>query len=118
MIKVNRDVLLEYERLRLNDLISTIKRNAIVGDRLTVLFHDMKIHSVDIVTSNRAINNDIAVFMETQIEPSDSSCEIIETLNLFITYFNNKKNKFLSLYYRCRNDAADLNKFDAMEYLS
>ena len=31
----------------------------------------------------------------------------------FNIYFNNNKNKFLSLVYGCWNDAAALNKFDA-----
>ena len=38
---------------------------------------------------------------------------MIETLNLFNINFNNNENKFLSLAYKCRNDVAVLNKFDA-----
>ena len=49
---------------------------------------------------------------ETQIKPSNSTCKIIETLNLFNISFNNNENKFLSLAYGCRNDVAVLNKFD------
>ena len=37
---------------------------------------------VDIVGDDRLMNNDIAGFMETQINQSDSTCKIIETLNL------------------------------------
>ena len=36
-INVNKDALLEYEHLKQNDLFSTIKRNAISGDTVTVL---------------------------------------------------------------------------------
>ena len=35
-INVNKDALLEYELLKQNDLFSTIKRNAISGDTVTV----------------------------------------------------------------------------------
>ena len=58
------------------------------------------------------MNNDIIGFTETQISSSDSSCKIIETLNLFDINFNNNENKFLSLVYGCRNDVAVLDKFD------
>ena len=65
-----------------------------------------------IVSDNRIINNDIIGFAETQIKSSDSTCKILETLNFFNVDFNNNENKFSSLAYRCRNDAALLNKFD------
>ena len=67
----------------------------------------------DIVSGNRIINNDIIGFTETQIKPSDCTCEIIETLNLFNINFSNNENKFLSLAYGCRNDVALWDKFDA-----
>ena len=35
-VKVNKDALLEYERLKQNDLFSSIKRNAISCDTVTV----------------------------------------------------------------------------------
>ena len=60
----------------------------------------------DKVSGNRIINNDITGFTETQIKPSDCTCEIIETLNLFNFNFDNNENKFLSLAYGCRNDGA------------
>ena len=114
-IKVNKDALLEYERLKQNDLFSAIKRNAILGDTVTVLVHNVRSlprHVDNIVSENRIINNIIG-FTETQIKPSDSTCKIIETLNLFDINFNNNKNKFLSLAYECRKDVAVSNKFDA-----
>ena len=58
-------------------------------------------HVDDIVTDNRVMNNDIIGFTETQINPSDSTCKIIETLNLFNISFNKNENKFLRLIYEC-----------------
>ena len=115
-MEVNEDVLLEYERLKQNDLFFTIKRNAISGDPVTVLVHNVRSlarHVDDIVSDKRIINNNIIGFTETQIKPSDSTCKIIETLNVFNFNFNNNENKFLSLVYGCRNNLAVLNKFDA-----
>ena len=73
-IKVNKDVLLEYKRLMLNDLFSAIKRNAISGDTVAVIAHNVRSlprHIDDIVRDN--INNDIIFFTERQIKPSDST---------------------------------------------
>ena len=71
-------------------------------------------HVNGVVSDNRVINNDIVGFTETQIKPADSTCKIIETLNLNSHFnFNNNENKFLSLACECRNDVAVLNKFDA-----
>ena len=69
-------------------------------------------HVDDIVSDNRIKNNDIVGFTEAQIKPSDSTCKIIETFNLFKINFSNNENKFLSLAYGCRNYVAVLNKFD------
>ena len=85
-IKVNKDALLEYERLQQNDLFSRIKRNAISGDTVTVLVHNVRSlprHVYDILSDNRIINNDIIGFTETQIKPSDSTSKVIQTLNVF-----------------------------------
>ena len=90
VIKIYKDVLLEYERLKLNNLFSTIKRNAISGDTITVNVHNVRLlprHINDIVRDN--INNDIILFTETQIKPSDSTNKIIVTLNIFGIDFNN-----------------------------
>ena len=106
-IKVTKDALLEYERLKQNDLFSTIKTVTALANNLRSLPR----HVDYIVSDNRIINNNIIGFTETQIKPSDSTCKIIETLNLFNINFNNNDNKFLSLAYR--NDVAVLNKFDA-----
>ena len=108
-VKVNKDSLLEHEHLKQNDLFSTIKRNAISDDTVTVLFHNvgsLPRHVSDIVSDNRIINNDIIRFTETQINPSYSISKIIETLSLFNINFNNNVNEFLSLAYKCRNDVA------------
>ena len=70
-IKVNKDVLLKYEPLKQNDLFSTIKRNAILGDIVTVLVPNVRSlprNADDIVSDNRIINNDIIGFTETQIK--------------------------------------------------
>ena len=70
-IKVNKDVLLKYEPLKQNDLFSTIKRNAILGDTVTVLVPNVRSlprNVDDIVSDNRIINNDIIGFTETQIK--------------------------------------------------
>ena len=42
VIKIDKDALLEYERLKQNDLFSTIKRNALSGDTVTVLVHNVR----------------------------------------------------------------------------
>ena len=108
-VKVNKDSLLEHERLKRNDLFSTIKRNAISDDTVTILFHNVRSlprHVSDIVSDNRIINNDITGFIETQINPSYSISKIIETLSLFNINFNNNVNEFLRLAYKCRNDVA------------
>ena len=108
--------MLEYERLKQNDLFSTIKRNAISGNTVTFLVHNVRSfwrNIDDIVSDNRIINNDIIRFTEAQIKSSDSTCKVIETLNFFDINFSNNESIFLSLAYGCRNDDAVLNKFDA-----
>ena len=87
MIKVNKHALLEYELLKQNDLFSTIKRNAISCDTVTVLVHivrSLSRHVDDLVSDNRIINSNIIGFTETQIKQSYSTYKIIETLNFFI----------------------------------
>ena len=99
-IKVKKDALLEYERLEQNDLLSTIKRNSVSGDTVTVLVYAVRSlprHIDDIASRNRIVNSNIIGFTKTQIKSSDSVCEITEALNLFNIYFNNHENKFLSL---------------------
>ena len=41
-MKVNKDVLLEHERLKHNGLFSKIKRNAILGDTVTALVLNLR----------------------------------------------------------------------------
>ena len=116
VIKVNKDALLEYERLKQNDLYPKIKRKNTSEDTVTVLLHNVRSfsrHVDDIVSDNRITNNDIIGFTETQISPSDSTWKIIETWNVFNINFNMNKNKFLSLAYWCRNDVVLLDKFNA-----
>ena len=87
MIKVNKHALLEYELLKQNDLFSTIKRNAISCDTVTVLVHNVRSlprYVDDLVSDNRIINNNIIGFTETQIKQSYSTCKITETLNFSI----------------------------------
>ena len=95
---------------------STVNRNSISGDRVTLIVHTVRSlpgHINDILSDNRIINNNIIGFTETQIKSSDSTYEIIETLNLFNINFNKNENKLLSLPYGRRNDVAVLNKFYA-----
>ena len=42
IVKVNKDVLLEYEQLKQNGLFSTVKRNAISGDTVAVLVYNVR----------------------------------------------------------------------------
>ena len=72
MIKIDKDALLEYERLKQNEVFSTIKRNALSGDAVTVLVHNVRSLPRpvdDIVSDNRIINYNIIRFMETQTKP-------------------------------------------------
>ena len=59
-----------------------------------------------LVRDDRIINIDIGL-TETQINPSDYICKIIETLNFFNTNFNNNENNHLSVisssFYLSRN---------------
>ena len=67
-IKVNK----EYDRLKQNNLFSTIKRNDISDDMITVFIHNVQSlsqHIDDVVSDNRIVNNDIMGFTETQINP-------------------------------------------------
>ena len=41
-IKVSKDALLEYDRLELNDLVTTVKINAVLHDTLTPLAHNVR----------------------------------------------------------------------------
>ena len=62
----------EYERLKQNDLFSTVKRNNTSDNSITVFVHNVRSlskHINDIVCDDRIINNDIIVFTETQINP-------------------------------------------------
>ena len=106
--------MLEYERLKQNDLFSTIKRNNISVDTIAVFVHNARLfsqHIDDIVSDDRIINNDMIGFTEKKINPSDSTSKIMEKI-IFSINFNNNMNKFLSLAYGCRNNVAILDKFD------
>ena len=103
------------ERLKQNDLFSTIKRNNISDNTITVFVHNARSlskHINDIACNDRIINKDIIAFTEIQINLSDSSCKIMETFKFFRINFDNDRNKFLSLAYECRNDVLILDKFD------
>ena len=108
-IKVNKDALLEYERLKQNDLFSTVKK--CLGDKVTILVHNVRSlprDVDDILSDNWIINNGIIWFTETQINQSDSTYKIKETSSLFNINFNNKE-KNMSLAYGSRNNLAVLN---------
>ena len=66
-IKINKDALFEYERLKQNDLFSTIKWNTV-----TAFVHNARSLSKcidDIVRDDRITNNGILGFEQTQINP-------------------------------------------------
>ena len=58
-------------------------------------------------------SNDIIGFTETKMNPSDSICEIIKTLNFLNIDFYKNEYKFSSSAYRYRNDVSVLHQFDA-----
>ena len=96
-IKINKDALLEYELLKRNDLFSTIKVNAMSGNAVTILVHNLislPSYVDDIVSYNKIINNGIIGFMETQIKPSDSTCKIINIAFFLILILVTMKIKF------------------------
>ena len=60
--------MLEYERLKQNDLFTTIKRNAISDNTLKTITHDVRSLSKyvnDIVSDDRKMNNGIIGFVVT-----------------------------------------------------
>ena len=81
---VREYVLLEYERLKQNDLFFTIK-NTISGDTVTVLIYNGRslLRDADNIVSDKRILN-----LQKQINPSDSTCKIIEMLNFFNISFD------------------------------
>ena len=96
-IKVDEDALLEYERLKQNDLCYSIKLNTFSDDTVTIFVHNVISlwrYIDDIVSNDRIIDNDIKEFTETQIHPSGSTCKVTERLNFFNININNNENKF------------------------
>ena len=92
-IKVNKDALLEYERLKEIDLFSMLKRSIISEDTITILVHNVRSFSKyvnDIVNDSRIMNNDIIGLTEAQFNLLGSSL----TLNFFNIMFNNSEDKF------------------------
>ena len=58
-IKVNKDALLEYERLKENDFFSMLKRGIIADNTITILVHNVRSfskHVNDIVSDSRIMN--------------------------------------------------------------
>ena len=105
----------EYERLKQNDLFSTVKRNTFSGNTVAVLVQNVRSlarHADDILSDNRIINTNIMGFTKTQFKPSDSTCKITELSNLFNINFNINENKFSGIASRCGNNVTVLNKFD------
>ena len=59
--------MLEYKRLKQNDLFSTIKRSIISANTLTVLVHNVRLlskHVDDIVSDDEIIINDMIGLIE------------------------------------------------------
>ena len=74
-IKVNKEALIEFERLKQNYLFSIIIiiTSAVSDDPLVILVHNVRSlsrHAHDAVSDDRIINNDFVGFTETQINPS------------------------------------------------
>ena len=73
-IKVNKEALIEFERLKQNYLFSIIIIISTVSDdTLMILAHNVRSlsrHVHDAVSDDRIINNDFVGFTETQINPS------------------------------------------------
>ena len=91
---MNKDALLEYQRLKQKNILSTIKRIPFSGVTVTILNSNVRSlsrHPDGIESDNKTINKDIFGFTETQIKPPHSTCKIIETLNLFNVSFNNRE---------------------------
>ena len=96
--KVNNRALFEYERLKWNKLFPAIKGNDISDDTITVFVRNLQSltkHIDHIVGDDRIISNGIMRFTEIQINPSDSTCKIMETSNFFKNSFNNENNFFV-----------------------
>ena len=111
-IKLNKDAIWTPET---NGLFYAIKRNNISDNTITVFVYNVwsfSKHADDIVSDDRIANNDNIGFTETQINSSDSTCKIMETLNFFNINFGNDENKCFRLAYTCRNKVAILDKFD------
>ena len=71
VIKVHKDALLEYERLKQNELFSTIKRNNFSDSPLTILVLNVKSlskHVDNIASDNRIINKFLTVLMQDHIQ--------------------------------------------------
>ena len=67
VIKVHKDALLEYERLKQNELFSTIKRNNFSDSPLTILVLNVKSlskHVDNVASDNRIINKFLTVLMQ------------------------------------------------------
>ena len=83
--------------MKQNDLFCTIKVNSIrQSDNTNTAFARNVLSpskDIDIVSDDRMMNNDIIEITETQINPSDPSFKIIETLNFFNINFSNNKIK-------------------------
>ena len=73
-------------------MFSTIKRNNISDNKITVFVHDARSFSKytdDIVSDARIINDKVIGYTETQINPSkDSTSKIMETLSFLNISFN------------------------------
>ena len=68
--------------------------NVVSDETITVFVHNMRLLSknmVIIATDDIIMNNSIIGFTRTKLNPSDSTCRIIGTLNFF--YINSNNNK-------------------------
>ena len=94
-IKVNVDAVYEYGRLKDYCLFSTIDRNAVSDDTLTIFILNLRSGAKylnDIVHDCRCLKNDAIRFAESQMKN--------------LNKINNKNYEFLSLVYGCQDDIA------------
>ena len=82
---------------------------------ITAFAHNVRSLSKDIdgiVSGNTIMNSDVILNTETQINPSDSTCKIIQALIFFNIDFNNTENRILTLAYGYRHDIIVCDKFN------
>ena len=114
-IKVNKDALEEYERLKSNSIFDSVQNIDISNDTLSLFLlnvRSLKKHARDLKSDIRIMNNDIVCLTETQMSP-ESTIPNADSFNaIFDIFMNNNENKFLTLAYALRKQTMVLNEFE------